>query len=474
MTAILRLEGLDVEAGAEDIRMFFKCLHIPTGGVYILGGSLGEAFVAFSTEGDALLATRYSGKLLKGSTVTLYPSSLKEVEHKLKVLLKRRKGSATLLTAESPQSSPDTTLPLPKEELRSPNMSSTTSSPRDPRIAAQASNLCADATNLQPSKNVDAFYLGMHTVLQNLQTTQTKEGNDHVSRLNDLNVFSTNAFNEKMTPEAPLALKPGYIRLFGLPATATKEVISNFFEGLTVKEAIVNVKLGPNRGCLVKFASEEEASEALLFNQKSFGSHCLDVRGATEKMWTMAKEECENICNTGESVNHDDASHKHIPPAYPVRRPSDNLLPSKLKKPRLDNDMTSLSSAVEYTVMIRNLPHTFTKTDIKDLLQCSYLSNKNVLHLLDKNSCRTDTAFVIFTCAEDYDHTLNLNGCYVGSKTIEVSSITKKSMRDMIRKARPSPICQSDKKKCNISLECKSSFSDMPISQEHASGCQEN
>lgn len=67
MTIILRLQGLDVKAGTEDIRTFFEGLRIPDGGVYIVGGRLKEAFIAFTTERDAQLAMRYTEKFLKGS-----------------------------------------------------------------------------------------------------------------------------------------------------------------------------------------------------------------------------------------------------------------------------------------------------------------------------------------------------------------------------------------------------------------------
>ncbi|XP_068614249.1 RNA binding motif protein 12Ba [Brachionichthys hirsutus] len=433
MTTILRLRGLDEKAGAEDIRMFFKCLHIPTGGIYIVGGSLREAFIAFSTERNALRATRYSGKLLKGSKVTLKLSSMKEVEYKLKVLLKTKKVSPVHLTVKSPASSPEAKLPRPEEELHSQTASPDTSSPSDPWGVKRVSTLCTDATNPRPSKELDAFLLGTWTGLQNLQSSQTKESNGHAPRLGDLRICSTDSSNNKTMPENPPGLTPGYVRLFGLPPTATKRVIGGFFKGLAIMEAIVNVKLGLGCGCLVKFASEQEASDALRFNRQPFGACRLDVRGATEKMWRMAKKECENACGIREGVKRDAGSHKR----RSFRRPSGNRLPPDASKtPRFDGD-TTLSSAVEYRVMIRNLPNTFTKTEIKALLKRPDTPSKNVLHLLDKNGFRTDTAFVYFDCDEDYDNAMSLSGCHAGSKAIEVSSITEESMRDIMDKASP-------------------------------------
>ncbi|KAG7242034.1 hypothetical protein INR49_024079, partial [Caranx melampygus] len=107
MVIILRLQGLDVKAGAEDIRRFFENLHIPDGGVYIVGGSLGEAFIAFTTERDAQLAMRYNGTSLKGSKVSLHMSNMAELEHKLETLIRKKKSSPTPHVAKRSQPCPN-------------------------------------------------------------------------------------------------------------------------------------------------------------------------------------------------------------------------------------------------------------------------------------------------------------------------------------------------------------------------------
>lgn len=47
MTYIIKLQYLPQAANAADIREFFGCLSIPTGGVYIVGGENGNAFIKF-------------------------------------------------------------------------------------------------------------------------------------------------------------------------------------------------------------------------------------------------------------------------------------------------------------------------------------------------------------------------------------------------------------------------------------------
>lgn len=47
MSVIIRLQNLPWSANALDIRQFFNGLGIPEGGVHIVGGELGDAFIAF-------------------------------------------------------------------------------------------------------------------------------------------------------------------------------------------------------------------------------------------------------------------------------------------------------------------------------------------------------------------------------------------------------------------------------------------
>lgn len=47
MSVIIRLQNLPWSANALDIRQYFSGLSIPDGGVHIVGGELGDAFIAF-------------------------------------------------------------------------------------------------------------------------------------------------------------------------------------------------------------------------------------------------------------------------------------------------------------------------------------------------------------------------------------------------------------------------------------------
>lgn len=81
MSVTIRLRGLPVEADSMDVRQFFFGLNIPRGGVYIIGGMYGEAFIAFGSIEDARCALNLSGRPLKNSMVHLTLSSEAEMRY---------------------------------------------------------------------------------------------------------------------------------------------------------------------------------------------------------------------------------------------------------------------------------------------------------------------------------------------------------------------------------------------------------
>lgn len=441
MTIILRLQGLDENAGAEDIRTFFKRLHIPEGGVYIVGGHLRMAFIAFTTDKDARRAMRNSGKSLKGSKVTLKKSSMNELEHVLKSIMKRKKSSTTKPIVKGCKPSPGKPLQHLKTKPRAP-IPSTTALPCDK--PAKPSKLLPPSTpNSLPSDTVDsgtAFLLGICTVLYGLQSSQ-KEKSNSVPKVDFPETNNSVDSNKGRTPEQTQSSKPGYVRLFGVPASVTKEEICSFFQGLKVLESVLNVELGRGHGCLVKFASEQEEHKALLFNQQLLRANCVEVRTASEKMWTGALQKTLGSVESRkpkkslltETKNHNPKSS--VPQS---NMKSCNPLPSKKLKLNKDNDDPSaFSSNGEYIVKVCNLPKTMTKTELKEFLGCPNLARENVIHLLDKEGNRTNTAFVTFNHIEDYNYALNITGCHVGTNAIEVSSIDKMEMSCMIAKNCP-------------------------------------
>ncbi|KAI1297188.1 RNA-binding protein 12 [Halotydeus destructor] len=96
MSIIIRLQNLPWEANSLDIRRFFQGLSIPDGGVHIVGGEKGDAFIAFSSDEDARQAMARDGSKIKETPLKLFLSSRNEMQRVIE--LARSQSVATKAT----------------------------------------------------------------------------------------------------------------------------------------------------------------------------------------------------------------------------------------------------------------------------------------------------------------------------------------------------------------------------------------
>ena len=80
MSIIIRLQNLPWDASTLNVRQFFHNLSIPDGGVHIIGGDKGDAFIAFSTDEDARQAMRRDGDYIGNTQIKLLLSSKSEMQ----------------------------------------------------------------------------------------------------------------------------------------------------------------------------------------------------------------------------------------------------------------------------------------------------------------------------------------------------------------------------------------------------------
>ncbi|KAJ8985112.1 hypothetical protein NQ317_012762 [Molorchus minor] len=111
MSVIIRLQNLPWSANALDIRQYFHGLSIPEGGVHIVGGEQGDAFIAFSTDEDARQAfTRNNGKI-KEIQITLMLSSRTEMQRVIESA--RAQSYAAFMGTTPAVPAASATVPLP-------------------------------------------------------------------------------------------------------------------------------------------------------------------------------------------------------------------------------------------------------------------------------------------------------------------------------------------------------------------------
>ncbi|XP_036413931.1 RNA binding motif protein 12Ba [Colossoma macropomum] len=436
MVTVRRLLGLNAEAGSEDIRAFFHGLHIPEGGVHIIGGRRGEAFIIFTTEKDGQLAMERNGELLKGSSITLHVSSLAEFKRKIESRLRKRKRSVVdKKAAQMERKKPDVEKVVADPQAAAlpelgtalllgimaafQGIQSNSQESQSQSLPASTHQLPASP---RPHQSGNQMIQGMD------QTRHINKGKQSIAQPMIVHIGEPESSRREIKSH-----EPGYLRLYGLPNHVTKNEVHRILEGLSVLEVIPSVFLGRDYCCLVKVASLEEAEEGLKYSHRTLEDSCVEIRMAHERMWIYATKLYEygqcSMSSEPDRISPDG----HLFQTSPVKRvPEDRSLSRSPKRYRFDSPPLT----TEYCVMVKNLSSRTTKTEIKELFSCFHLPNNKIIHLLNKWGERTSTAFIIFTHPEDYASAMNMDGSPNGSKTLVVSSITRDKMKELMYKER--------------------------------------
>lgn len=266
MAVVIRLQGLPVSAGSADIRHFFTGLTVPDGGVHIIGGEFGEAFIIFSTDDDARRAMNRSGGFIKQSKIQLYLSSKSEMQSTIE--MNRNKGRTK------------------------------------PGIRGYGSAV--------PGATGDNF--------SNLMAS--------IKGINKTGPIPSQSYSQGGREAKPFDSDEIYLFLQGLPYSAEDEEVRTFFNGLHVNAVIfLQHRSGPyvgrkNGNSLVKFATRKDALEGLKRHKQYMGSRFIEISQATKAQW---KENSDFLAKgTGSSrIQHGDQSSSREQNSVRSKSPKD-------------------------------------------------------------------------------------------------------------------------------------------------------
>lgn len=107
MSIIIRLQNLPWAANSLDIRRYFQGLSIPEGGVHIVGGEKGDAFIAFGSDEDARQAMERDGGKIKEVRIKLLLSSRAEMQRIIDQARAQHTAPPPIKKEERRRSSPD-------------------------------------------------------------------------------------------------------------------------------------------------------------------------------------------------------------------------------------------------------------------------------------------------------------------------------------------------------------------------------
>lgn len=368
MAVVIRLLGLPFIAGPVDVRRFFTGLTIPYGGVHIIGGEKGEAFIIFATDEDARRAVSRSGGFIKDSSVELFLSSKAEMQ---KILEMKRTDH---IGRERPGSGASRVGCLPNfvEGIEEEARNSGYGSPINP----------------------DA---GFHT--------------NGTGGHGDIRPRKTR----------PLKAENPYLFLRGLPYLVNEDDVRLFFSGLWV-DGVIFLKHhdGRNNGnAIVKFASCIDASGGLKCHRSFMGSRFIEVMQGSEEQW---------IEFGGSTVKEDDIpvrTEEHSPPREINSRHFRKR--SHSKSPR----RTRSRSPLGFYVHLKNLSLRVKKRDLRFFFKDTDLTNEQI-RLLYKDERRTRYAFVMFKTLKDYNSALALHRTVLHYRPVIINPISRRQMLKLI------------------------------------------
>ncbi|EHB16392.1 RNA-binding protein 12B [Heterocephalus glaber] len=317
MAVVIRLLGLPFIAGPVDIRHFFTGLTIPDGGVHIIGGDIGEAFIIFATDEDARRAISRSGGFIKDSSVELFLSSKAEMQKTIEMKRIDRIGRGRPGSGASGVGSLSNYIEAMKEDENNSGYGS--------------------------SVNQDAGFHTNGTGLDDLRPRKTR----------------------------PSKAENPYLFLRGLPYLVNEDDVRVFFSGLCV-DGVIFLKHhdGRNNGdAIVKFASCIDASGGLKCHRSFMGSRFIEVMQGSEQQWI----ECG-----GDAVKKGEIpmrAEEHSPP----RGLNDRHFRKRThsKSPR----RTRSRSPVGFYVHLKNLSLNVSKRDLRNFFRDIDLTNEQIRFL---------------------------------------------------------------------------------------------
>ncbi|XP_048363781.1 RNA-binding protein 12B [Sphaerodactylus townsendi] len=248
MAVVIRLQGLPVVAGSADIRRFFSGLNIPDGGVHIIGGEKGEAFIIFATDEDARQGMSFSGRFIKDSRIELFLSSKTEMQNIIKVSRKRfDHGGRETVTGS--------------------------------RRAGSSNSGVGNLSNLVAAikKGIGkSSYGSLNEMEDDIHSDGSQNSDTEVSKSTS-NQAKKESFNSDNV----------YVFLRGMPYSASEDDVINFFSGLQVEGVILlKAKDGrPDGNGVVKFATSSDAMKGVQRNREYMGTRFIEVCPASKGTW---------------------------------------------------------------------------------------------------------------------------------------------------------------------------------------------
>lgn len=377
MSIIIRLQNLPWEANSLDIRRFFQGLQIPDGGVHIVGGDKGDAFIAFGGDEDARQAMERDGGLIKENRIKLLLSSRSEMQRVIEQARNQTLGIKAIDNPASVTSTNSGLLPTPQQ------------------IGVQNNNIALKVDSIRPHRSPE----------------RRQERSRSIERERE-------RFHQRPRSRSRSPLRNDI--------TANRNINANAIVGdrtlASLQPELINPLLS-NVGALpAAFASLNGNSNGVRSSRLGFGDTV-----ATASV--VALQSDATVRNQQWPIKPDSFDNQRLAPALldPMR-----VLPNSADRDRLPstglNVLPNQFAAINeraHTVEMRNLPFNISLRDIYDFFRGIYIPEENVKILINDNGYPTGGALVRFTNQRELENGLSLNGRFMGDRRIEIHALAE-------------------------------------------------
>lgn len=197
----------------------------------------------------------------------------------------------------------------------------------------------------------------------------------------------------------------GILRLRGLPFSAGKDEIMDFFNDFMLSEDsihfTVNSEGRPKGEAFVEFASAEASKDAMVKDRKTLGSRYIEL-------FPSSREELDEAVSRGGSTTY-------------------------VPKSSNEGDEPSEPTPV---LRMRGLPFSAGKDDIMDFFK-DYVLTEDSIHMMVNSGGRpTGEAFVEFASIEDSKSALSKDRMTLGSRYIELFQSSPEELKDAVSRGR--------------------------------------
>ncbi|XP_072900810.1 RNA-binding protein 12-like [Hemitrygon akajei] len=444
MAVVIRLQGLPVSAGTLDIRHFFSRLTIPDGGVHIIGGELGEAFIVFATDEDARLALMRSGEILKGNRVKLTLSSRIEMQNIIEMSRKQYTRTGDVAnsgrlglnnTGTSGLGNISSTLAVNLVSAMQQGIDRSSFHPSDignsdmDNYGSRMDPMMSGTVSTMALSSPQNLAVGTsHSMSTSFGMTSRGLGgsSDKFNGSTSVDPSADSIYSQLREPRTSFNSDHLYLRLKSLPYSVREQQVREFFHGLQVESVrLMKDYWGMNNGeGLVRFASAWDATEGLKRHKQYMGQRFVQVFRASESEWIFEGNDLFvedthtdiNQGNRGQSPPREEKYHSRRRSRSPRRRRS------RSRSPYDQN----------FYVQLKNMPYGISKRDVQTFFADLNIADDQIYLLHDLDHKSTKEGFVKFKSAVEHRKALRYHKLCIRNRAVYVYPISKKTMLEFM------------------------------------------